>query len=192
MNKEIKKEIFTIPNLLSLFRIALIPVYAYIYLNATETKDYILAAVILGISTITDFFDGIIARRYNMITRLGKMLDPFADKATQGILMICLGFKYWEMWVLFGMFVLKEGFMLTMGLFNLKKGRMLKKALFAGKICTTVLFVSMIILILLPNLKKNVVYILLSVCAIFMIISFVEYFLQYFKRQDQIENLREQ
>ena len=189
MNKEIKKEIFTIPNLLSLFRIALIPVYAYIYLNAAETKDYILAAVILAVSTITDFFDGVIARKYHMITRLGKMLDPFADKATQGILMICLGFKYWEMWVLFGMFVLKEGFMLAMGIFNFRKGRMLKKALFAGKICTTVLFVSMIVLILLPDLKKEIVYIFLGLCAIFMMISFVEYFLQYFKRQDQIENI---
>ena len=57
-----KKEILTIPNLLSFFRLILIPVYMVIYLKAQETKDYILAGSILAVSCLTDMVDGKIAR----------------------------------------------------------------------------------------------------------------------------------
>ena len=73
--KDWKKDIFTIPNLLSLFRLLLIPVYVAIYLNAKETTDYILAAGILTVSCLTDMIDGKVARHFNMITSLGKILD---------------------------------------------------------------------------------------------------------------------
>ena len=78
-----KKEIFTIPNLLSLFRLALLPVYVYIYLNATQTYQYVAAGAIMAVSCLTDMIDGRIARRFNMISTLGKILDPVADKITQ-------------------------------------------------------------------------------------------------------------
>ena len=72
MIKDWKKDIFTIPNLLSLFRLVLIPVYMAIYLNARVMADYIIAAVILAISCLTDMVDGKIARKYNMISTVGK------------------------------------------------------------------------------------------------------------------------
>ena len=75
-----KREICTIPNLLSLFRLTLIPVYLNLYLNAQTTRDYTMSAVILGVSCMTDLVDGKIARRYNMISNVGKVLDPLADK----------------------------------------------------------------------------------------------------------------
>ena len=78
-----KKEICTIPNMLSIFRLVLIPVYIYIYLNATESYHYSIAAGILAISCLTDMIDGKIARKFNMISELGKVLDPLADKLTQ-------------------------------------------------------------------------------------------------------------
>ena len=53
-----KKEICTIPNLLSVFRLALIPVYLRIYLNADSSEDYTLAAVVLAVSCLTDLVDG--------------------------------------------------------------------------------------------------------------------------------------
>ena len=75
------KEIWTIPNLLSLFRLLLIPVYVYIYLNAGDNVvNYYIAAAILAVSCLTDMIDGQIARRFHMITNLGKILDPLADK----------------------------------------------------------------------------------------------------------------
>ena len=53
-----KKEVFTIPNMLSLFRLVLIPIYVVIYLNAVELKDSFLAAAILAVSCLTDLIDG--------------------------------------------------------------------------------------------------------------------------------------
>ena len=85
-----KKEILTVPNLLSLFRLALIPVYISAYLRAQTGQDHALAAGILAVSCLTDLLDGIIARRFHMISHVGKVLDPLADKLTQLALFLCL------------------------------------------------------------------------------------------------------
>ena len=88
--KNWKKEILTIPNLLSLFRLVLIPIYVAIYLNAQDTTDYYLAAGILAVSCLTDMIDGKIARKYNLITDFGKFMDQIADKfiATTAVILI--------------------------------------------------------------------------------------------------------
>ena len=110
--KNWKKEIFTIPNVLSMIRLALIPLYIYIYLNAKTDAHYYISAGILAVSCLTDLIDGQIARRCNMISTLGKMLDPFADKATQFTLIICLAIRrnLPLLWLLIALFVAKEGF----------------------------------------------------------------------------------
>ena len=81
--KAILKEYFTgcltIPNLLSLIRIALIPVFAVLFVDG----NYLWAVIVLAISGLTDFFDGKIARKFNQISALGKLLDPIADKLSQ-------------------------------------------------------------------------------------------------------------
>ena len=124
--KNWKKEIITIPNLLSLFRLTLIPVYISIYLNAKTAADYYLAAAILAVSCLTDLIDGKIARHFNMISTLGKILDPLADKLTQFTLIVCLTVKYPILKYLVSLFVLKESFQLIAGCLNLKKGKCLK------------------------------------------------------------------
>lgn len=185
-----EEKILTIPNILSLFRLILIPVYVYIYLNATKASDYYIAAGILIVSTLTDAIDGIVARKFNMISKLGKILDPIADKATQGILMICLSLKYDKMSILFIFFVIKEGFMTIMGIINLKRGRMLKGAHFSGKVCTTVLFVSMILLVLVENMPETIVNSLIIISGIFMCISLFNYASLYFKKDNKFEEVK--
>ena len=96
-----KKDILNIPNLLSLFRLVLIPVYVHIYLNASASREYWLAGFILAISCLTDMVDGKIARKFNMISELGKVLDPLGDKVTQAVLACCLATKYDPMKLLF-------------------------------------------------------------------------------------------
>ncbi len=177
--KDWKKEIFTIPNLLSLFRLLLIPAYVVIYLNAKDAADYYLAAGILAVSCLTDLIDGKIARHFNMISSLGKLLDPVADKATQFTLIICLAMKYTVLWYLVGLFVLKESFQLIAGGINYRKGRMLKGALISGKICTTVLFISLIVMVMLPELPEHAVNMLALFDGIFMLVAFAEYILTY-------------
>ena len=187
--KNWKKDILTIPNLLSLFRLILIPVYMVIYLNATEMRDYITAAVILAVSCLTDLIDGKIARKFNMISTVGKILDPLADKATQFTLIICLSVKYPVLWNLVILFVVKESFQLIAGLITLRKGRMLTGALITGKVCTTILFVSLIVLILIPEIGKSVVNVITIVDAVFMLIAFADYIHAYFGHGNQVQDL---
>ena len=188
-----KSKVFTIPNILSMFRLALIPVYVTVYLHAKTLKGYLLAAVILGVSTLTDCFDGIIARKCNMISKLGIALDPIADKATQGILIICLCLRKGNLalWLLFALFVIKEGFMLVMGIVNLRHGKMLKGAIFTGNMSTTVLFISMIALVLFSeSIPDRAVNIIVIICAVFMLISLITYIPAYFSKDNNLQSIK--
>lgn len=187
-----KKEIFTIPNLLSLFRLALIPVYVLIYLNATEPSHYFLSAAILAVSCLTDLIDGKIARHFNMISNLGKLLDPVADKATQFTLIICLAIRYPFLWALVVLFFVKESFQLIAMAYALYKGMMLDGALLSGKICTTVLFLSLIILVMIPTLRIEIVKAVAVIDAIFLIIAFGDYIFAYFGKNKKIHNISEE
>ncbi len=187
--KNWKKEILSIPNLLSLFRLVLIPVYILIYLNAEQAVDYIVAASILAVSCLTDMIDGQIARHFNMITTLGKLLDPVADKATQFALTVCLAIRYPVLWNLVGLFVLKEGFQFVAGFITYRKGKMLTGALITGKICTTILFLTLIIMVLMPDLDPKVINIITIVDAVFMLISFGHYAFTYYRKTAMIQDL---
>lgn len=187
--KDWKKDIFTIPNMLSLFRLVLIPVYVVIYVNAKRTLDYILAGTILAVSCLTDMIDGKIARHFNMISTIGKILDPLADKATQFSLILCLAVKHPILWYLVTLFVVKESFQLIAGGLNLRKGKMLKGALITGKICTTVLFISLIVMVLVPTLPENVITIIAGVDALFMIIAFIDYATAYKSRENKFQSI---
>lgn len=189
--KDWKKEIFTIPNLLSLFRLLLIPVYIIIYLNAEDASDYYLAAGILTVSCLTDLIDGKIARHFNMVTSLGKLLDPVADKATQFALILCLTMKYRVLRYIMALFILKESFQLIAGGIRLRKKKMLKGALISGKVCTTVLFVSLILMVMLPELNQQVVNIIAIVDLAFMLGAFIEYVAAYFFMDDKFQNLED-
>ena len=86
-DKEAENRIITIPNLLSAFRLVLIPVFIWTY---CVRKEYLTTAGLLFLSGLTDLADGYIARRFHMVSNLGKMLDPVADKLTQAAMLVCL------------------------------------------------------------------------------------------------------
>ena len=188
--KDWKKEVFTIPNLLSLFRLALLPAYVYIYLNATETYQYVTAGAIMAVSCLTDLVDGKIARHFDMISTLGKILDPLADKVTQFTLTVCLSVKHPQLLPVLALFVVKELFQLIAGLVHLRKGKMLPGALMAGKVCTTILFVSLIALVLFPNVSPAVVNVIAIVDGTFLAISFVSYILAYFGKNTKVQDMK--
>ncbi len=189
LSKEWKKDLFTIPNLLSLFRLVLIPVYVVIYLNADSDADYYLSAAILAVSCVTDLIDGKIARHFNMISNTGKILDPLADKATQFTLIICLTIRYPVLLALICLFVVKEGFQVIAGLMILKRGEILAGALITGKICTTVLFISLIVLVMIPRISPIAVNIITIVDCLFMLISFFDYARLYYTHGPMIQSL---
>jgi cardiolipin synthase len=189
--KNWKKDLLTIPNLLSLFRLVLIPIYMVIYLNAKDTTDHFIAAGILAVSCLTDAIDGKIARHFNMISTIGKILDPLADKATQFTLIVCLAIRNPVIWTLVVLFVIKEGFQLIAGLLTLRKGKMLTGALISGKICTTVLFISLIIMVMIPSIPEQIVNYIAMADMIAMIVSFGNYLFTYFTRDNKFQNLND-
>ena len=148
--KDNMKDLFkgwnTIPNWLCFLRIALIPVFSALFI-----KDHFLsAAIIMAIAALTDLFDGKIARKYNMVSNLGKMLDPIADKLSQMAIVIILLYKFWDITyfkVLLFMFIAKEILMLIGGALLLAKGLRPAAAEMVGKVSTTVFYVFMILII---------------------------------------------
>lgn len=187
--KNWKRELFSIPNLLSLFRLVLIPVYIYIYLTATQPQHYYIAGAILAVSCLTDMVDGKIARRFNMITTVGKVLDPLADKMTQLALTICLSTHYPVLYPVLVLFLIKEFFQLFAAIINYKRGKALDGALMAGKICTTVLFISLILLVLFPDLKPGIVDTIAIIDGIFLTVAFIQYNLAFFGKNAKVQNI---
>lgn len=189
--KDWKKDIFTIPNMLSLFRLILIPVYTVIYLNAHESNEYFLAAAILAVSCLTDMIDGQIARHFNMISTVGKVLDPLADKLTQLALTICLSVKYPALRGVLILFVIKELFQATVTFVMFRRGKVLPGALMAGKVCTTILFVSFILLVLMPNLNLQIVNSIAIIDAVFLAYAFISYAFAFFGRNTKLQDFEE-
>ena len=80
MDMKNKENLFNIPNCLCYFRILLIPIFLYVYFGSEFEYHFIVAAFVLVLSGISDFLDGFIARKYDMITELGKLIDPWGGK----------------------------------------------------------------------------------------------------------------
>lgn len=184
-----KAEIITVPNLLSLCRIALIPVYLSVYLHAREQRQYLLAGTILAVSCATDLADGIIARKFHMITDLGKILDPLADKLTQFTLILSLSARYRGLYPVLCLFLAKELFQCGALLFFAQKGKALPGALFAGKLCTTVLFVSLILLVIFPQIHPREFGFLTLTNTAFLLYSFGSYLWAYFGSRNCLRDL---
>ncbi|MBE6742525.1 MAG: CDP-alcohol phosphatidyltransferase family protein [Ruminococcaceae bacterium] len=143
------KELFegwnTIPNWLCFIRIALIPVFSVLFI-----KDYYIAAfIVMIVAALTDLFDGKIARKFNMVSNLGKILDPIADKLSQMAIVIILIVKFWHgpLRYVFFLFIVKELLMLAGGALLLSKGLRPTAAEMWGKVATTVFYIFMILII---------------------------------------------
>ena len=187
-----RKELLTIPNLLSLFRLLLIPVYVRMYLNASSDLDYYLAGTVLGISCLTDFADGKIARAYDMITNTGKILDPLADKLTQLALILSLSGKHRILYPVLALFLIKELFQCIALLTFMRKGKVLDGALFSGKLSTAVLFTSLLVLVMFPRLPSRMVNILVISDAVLLLIAFGSYAHAYFGSGAKLTDLHKE
>lgn len=179
LSKFNKKDLWTIPNILCYIRFALIPVFVVMYIKAHEPKQYLQAAAVVLASGLTDFFDGYIARHFNMITDLGKLIDPLADKLTQASLIFVLLVKIRWMFLLLILFVIMQLFMLIAGILMLKKGKKLNGAKWFGKISTTVFYGTMLFLVAIPTLNTTVTNVLMMICGAFLLLSFVLYVREY-------------
>lgn len=181
MDKSWIKEYFSIPNLLGYFRLLLLPLYLYLYLNAQSVLDYYAAAFVISLSFLSDLIDGKVARKYDMITEFGKILDPVADKITQGVLAISFIFRYPIIKILLGVFLVKEFILGALGLIMMTRGYRMDGAQMHGKICTVVLDVTFLILLLFPSISTGSISFLVAASIIAMVISLTLYLNMYYK-----------
>lgn len=167
---------WTIPNVLSLVRIALLPVFAGMYLASAAYPSLLLwSFVVLVISGLTDLFDGWIARRFNQISEAGKLLDPLADKLTQLTVLICLATQYQELlWLVLISFA-KELLQLIGGLLLLRRGDEVRGSQWFGKICTFVFYASMAAIVLFEDMLPAIRIALVVLISVLMLITFLGY-----------------
>lgn len=171
------REYFSIPNLLGYFRLILAVVYLAVCFEARTQQDYYIAAGIIGISMLSDFLDGKIARHFNMITNWGKILDPVADKVTLGVVAVSFSFRYPLMRTVVLIFIFKELFMGASGLLLMRKGWRTGGATWPGKICTAGLYIISFVLLLFPDLKilqVNLLMVLEIGLMFFALVSYIE------------------
>ena len=177
IGKQIRAEAFSIPNMLSYFRLLLIPLFIVLYVQ----EDFTEALITLAASGLSDILDGRIARKYDMVTDLGKVLDPVADKLTQCAMMLCVAMRYPAMWWLLGLHVVKETVMLIMGWYVLKRTDTVNSAIWAGKLCTGVIYAVMMLHVILPHLPQPVSIGCTVVCAGLIFLSLIVYTARYVK-----------
>lgn len=179
----------TVPNFISFVRILLIPVFGVLFY-----KGYLgWSLAILIISGITDFIDGKIARKFNQISELGKMLDPLADKLTQITIAIILFLKFNAVndsvirafsWI-FLVFLIKEAIFVIGGVTMIVLGMMPSAAEIYGKVATFVFYGVMVVLFLFGpevgvfasvfTLPGVACIVLVSISAVLALVAFASY-----------------
>lgn len=172
------KNMITIPNIISFFRILLIPLFAVIYFREELTNNYFWAFIIVLVSGISDVVDGLIARKFNMISDLGKVLDPIADKLTQAVVLLCLTIKHMTVLPMFIVLFIKELVTLFAAVHILSNGTKPISSRWFGKLSTVVIFITMAYAIvvdiyLLPEIPLHILNVVSIVC---MLISVRGYF----------------
>lgn len=160
--EEIDDKIFTIPNALSLLRLCLIPLFVWLYCTK---QNYVGTTIVLLVSGLTDIIDGFIARKFNMVSNLGKALDPVADKLTQGAMLFCLLTNFPYMLIPLILLVIKEIFSAVTGLVVIRKTGKVYGAEWHGKLTTCTIYAMILLHLVWPAIpfEGSVVCIALSI-----------------------------
>ena len=181
MKKDWKREYFSIPNIMGYFRIILVFVYMSFFYNSLQGGPYWPVIATIIVSGLTDFFDGKVARRFDMITDWGKILDPIADKLTQGIVVISLIFRYRFMAIVLVIFIVQQLGQGILGLIYIKKSGKVEGAKMFGKVSTAFLDFMVLVLVIWIDIPKNVALAMMTVSVFLMTNSLLRYFDYYYK-----------
>lgn len=195
MTKDLFKNWNTIPNWLSFARIVMVPIFAVLFLKG----EIVWAVVVLALSGISDFLDGKIARRFNQVSDLGKVLDPVADKLTQITIAVLLYIRFSQgtglvktfSWI-FLIFIIKEFVMVLFGGIMIAIGLRPSAAIIYGKVATFVFYGVMILLFAFApgvgafasfwTIPDTLMIILVAVSAVLTVVAFVSYLPDVFRQ----------
>lgn len=167
-----ENRILTVPNLLSFFRLLIIPLMIYQY---CFKKQYMMTVILLTVSGLTDVVDGYIARRFQSVTRLGKILDPIADKATQLALLVCLVTRFPLVALPLTVLLIKELTVSIIHIITIHNTHTVQSARWHGKLCTVVVYIVIYLHIVWFAIPPLVSDILILSAPPFMLLSMILY-----------------
>ncbi len=168
----------TIPNIISLIRIILIPIIAIMYFNSNLQHHYAYTLLLLLLSGISDVVDGYIARHFNAVSDVGKVLDPIADKLTQAVILFCLCIRNQYILPMFIVLFVKEFLTLVAAAYLLKHGTKPISAKWWGKLSTVMIYSTIFYSIAADYfevLPQSILLVLMLASIICMLISMIGY-----------------
>lgn len=177
--------ILTLPNLLSLIRLIMIPIIVWMY---CALEEYFWTGILVIVSGVTDVVDGFIARKFGLVSDFGKALDPIADKMTQGAVLLCLVTRFNLMLIPLIILLIKEVVTGALRLFIAKKTHAVHGANWHGKITTVLLYAVIILHIFWANMPLDISNIMIAVSIAMMLFSFVMYSIQNFRLIKESKN----
>lgn len=168
-----------VPNILSTFRIIMVPLFAIVYFSEMDNARY-YALVIYLIASFTDILDGYIARKYKLISKLGTVLDPLADKLLQLTAISSLALSgVIPLWIMIFLFFKETWLIISATIMYFRKEKAVIPANWFGKSATVLLSLGILLEILLPEQTISLVVLILAI--VLKVIAFVSYVMHYFE-----------
>lgn len=173
------------PNMLSIFRLCLVPVFVVVYFSGVPNA-HAWAACVYILAIITDFLDGFLARRFNLITNLGKVLDPLGDKMFTLAVLACITIdKVIPAWVI-GIFFAKEILMAAGGMVIHRRAKVeIPPSNYFGKTATVMFFVVGVALLVFEKIPYHAAVCLICLCLLASVAALVSYILSFKKIMKQ-------
>lgn len=179
------KDALNLPNILTYIRIALVPIFVTLF----YTVNIYIALAVFVLACITDVIDGFIARKFNMITNLGKVLDPFADKLLKLSTLICfVTINVIPLWFLIVMLIL-DLFLIVSGVIILKQGIIIKSNIF-GKLGTLFISLGVLLCFFYEHLNSWNLYVLYFGLAV-VFVACISYTVTFFIEKQKQKNNKE-
>lgn len=167
-----------IPNILTIIRLILVPVFAFVYFSPMPNARSLALAIFI-IAGITDVLDGYIARRYNLVSVVGTALDPLADKLMLLTTLTCLFISGHLPFIVLIIMYLKELTLMISGLIMyFHKEKIVVPSNIFGKLATVIFFIAVILTMLIPTGSFHII--LLYIALIFKLIAFGSYVIHFF------------
>lgn len=177
--KTFKKE--NIPNFLSVFRIFLVPLFIYLFLSDNIKSGMLWGGAVFVFAGITDVIDGFLARKFNWVTDIGKLLDPLADKLMQIAAIVCLYIRQLiPIWLIITI-VAKELLMIFGAAVILKKGHIYVQSNWYGKLGTTFFYTAVVLIITIDDKLPTISDLLSVLLLLFTIFTFIMYYIKTYR-----------
>ena len=164
-------KVITVPNMLTTLRILLVPAFIRAYFH----RPGLVPVLILALSALTDLLDGQIARRFNQVSDLGKLLDPIADKLTQGAMLICLLRRFPRFWIPLVLMIVREAFVGVTSLLAIRQSGHVEGAEMHGKVATVMLYALALSHLLFGDMPRALSDALIAATTAAMAVSFALY-----------------